>query len=242
LAVQSTYNGEVPLHVGIIMDGNGRWAKARHRPRVFGHQAGVKTVRRIVEDAGDIGIRYLTLYSFSTENWNRPKAEVGALFGLLKQYVNSDLERLHNNDVRIRILGARTGLPDDILEIVEHVETVTKDNTSFGLNIAFNYGGRDEIIRAVRKAAEAGEQIAALTENDLEKYLDTADLPEPELIIRTSGEQRTSNFLLWQSAYSEFVFSDALWPDFSKSDLLSAIGEYNQRDRRFGRLNDAEVA
>ncbi len=224
------------------MDGNGRWAKARHRPRVFGHQAGVKTVRRIVEDAGDIGIRYLTLYSFSTENWNRPKAEVGALFGLLKQYVNSDLERLHNNDVRIRILGARTGLPDDILEIVEHVETVTKDNTSFGLNIAFNYGGRDEIIRAVRKAAEAGEQIAALTENDLEKYLDTADLPEPELIIRTSGEQRTSNFLLWQSAYSEFVFSDALWPDFSKSDLLSAIGEYNQRDRRFGRLNDAEVA
>lgn len=225
------------------MDGNGRWAKARHRPRVFGHQAGVKTVRRIVEDAADIGIRYLTLYSFSTENWNRPKAEVGALFGLLKQYVSSDLERLHKNDVRIRILGTRIGLPDDVLEIVEHVENVTRNNKSFGLNIAFNYGGRNEILRAVNKAALAGEDLTSLDEEGLGKYLDTVDLPEPELIIRTSGEQRMSNFLLWQSAYSELVFTDVLWPDFTKDDLLKAIRDYNARDRRFGALNDdAEVA
>lgn len=225
------------------MDGNGRWAKARHRPRVFGHKAGVETVRRIVEDAGDLGVKNLTLYSFSTENWNRPKAEVSALFGLLKQYVKSDLERLHKNDVRIRIIGSRVGLPEDILEIVEQVEAVTKNNTSFGLNIAFNYGGRDEIVRAVRKAAAAGEDIANLNETIITKYLDTADVPEPELIIRTSGEQRTSNFLIWQSAYSEFVFSDVLWPDFSKEDLVESIQAFNQRDRRYGGLSeDAEVA
>ncbi len=225
------------------MDGNGRWAQARHRPRVFGHQAGVKTVKQIVEDASEIGIQYLTLYSFSTENWNRPKAEVGALFGLLKQYVKSDLERLHKNDVRIRILGSRTGLPDDILEIVNRVESVTRDNESFGLNIAFNYGGRDEIIRAMQKASKAGEDMTTFTEDRLALYLDTHDIPEPELIIRTSGEQRTSNFLLWQSAYSEFVFTDVLWPDFKKEDLQKAIREFNSRDRRYGGLNDdAEVA
>ncbi len=235
--------GEVPQHVGIIMDGNGRWAKARHRPRVFGHQAGVNTVKQIVEDASDIGIRYLTLYSFSTENWNRPKAEVAALFALLKKYVTSDLERLHKNDVRIRIIGSRQGLPADILEIVDRVEDVTRDNKSFGLNIAFNYGGRDEIIRAIGKAAKAGETMDAFNEETLLKYLDTADVPDPELIIRTSGEQRISNFLLWQSAYSEFVFTDVLWPDFSKDDLVEAIRLFNQRDRRYGGLNDdAEVA
>lgn len=225
------------------MDGNGRWAKARHRPRVFGHQAGVKTVKQIVEDASEVGIQYLTLYSFSTENWNRPKAEVGALFGLLKQYVKSDLERLHKNDVRIRILGSRAGLPKDILEIVERVETVTRDNKSFGLNIAFNYGGRDEIVRAVQKAAKAGEDLTALTEDRLGFFLDTDSIPEPELIIRTSGEQRTSNFLLWQAAYSEYVFTDVLWPDFKKADLINAINQFNSRDRRYGGLTeDAEVA
>ena len=240
---QSTYIGDIPLHIGIIMDGNGRWAKARHRPRVFGHQAGVKTVRQIVEDAGDIGIRHLTLYSFSTENWSRPKAEVGALFSLLKQYVKSDLQRLHENDVRIRILGSKDGLPDDILEIVEQVERTTRNNKTFGLNIAFNYGGRDEILRAIRAAAKNGENMTAIDERTLAKYLDTAGIEEPELIIRTSGEQRTSNFLLWQSAYSEFHFTDTLWPDFTKEDLLKAIREYNSRERRFGGLNeDAEVA
>lgn len=235
--------GEIPKHIGIIMDGNGRWAKARLRPRVFGHQAGVKTVRQIVEDAAELGVLNLTLYSFSTENWNRPKAEVSALFGLLKQYVKSDLERLDENDVRIRIIGSRAGLPEDILEIVNQVEEVTRHNKTFGLNIAFNYGGRDEIIRAIQKAADAGEDMADINEAILEKYLDTAGSPEPELIIRTSGEQRTSNFLLWQSAYSEFVFTDVLWPDFTKSDLQDAIREFNRRDRRYGGLNaDAEVA
>lgn len=224
------------------MDGNGRWAKARHRPRVFGHQAGVKTVKRIVEDAADLGIKYLTLYSFSTENWSRPKAEVAALFGLLKQYVDSDLERLHENNVRIRILGSRDGLPEDILEIVCRVEDTTAENTEFGLNIAFNYGGRDEIIRAVRRADLAGEDMQSFTEERLSSYLDTHNYPDPELIIRTSGEHRTSNFLLWQSAYSEFFFSPVLWPDFSRDDLLEAITSYQKRDRRFGALNDAEVA
>jgi len=224
------------------MDGNGRWAKARRRPRVFGHQAGVRTVKQTVEDAGNIGIKYLTLYSFSTENWNRPKAEVSALFGLLKQYVETDLERLHKNDVRIRILGSRQGLPGDILAIIERVEAVTQNNSSFGLNIAFNYGGRDEIIRAIQKAAKAGEQMGAFSEEALDNYLDTVDIPNPDLIIRTSGEHRTSNFLLWQSAYSEFVFTDVLWPDFKKADLLAAIEDYQRRDRRFGNLSDAEVA
>jgi len=239
---ETSYLADLPLHVGIIMDGNGRWAKARHRPRVFGHQAGVKTVRRIVEDAADMGLQYLTLYSFSTENWKRPKAEVGALFGLLKQYVESDLQRLHENDVRIRILGSRAGLPADIIAIVDRVETMTRDNTTFGLNIAFNYGGRDEIIRATRKAAQAGEDMGALTEDIIGRYLDTAGLPSPDLIIRTSGEHRTSNFLMWQSAYSEFVFSDVLWPDFKKSDLVSAITDFQNRERRFGQLTKAEVA
>ncbi len=238
----SKYLPGLPKHIGIIMDGNGRWAKARHRPRVFGHQAGVKTVRRIVEDAADIGIRYLTLYSFSTENWNRPKAEVSALFGLLKQYVESDLERLHENDVRIRILGSRNGLPDEILKIVSQVEEKTKDNKSFGLNIAFNYGGRDEIIRAVQEAAKKGMDLKQFSESDLEHFMDTAGIPDPELIIRTSGEHRISNFLLWQSAYAEYYFTDVLWPDFSKEDLLNAIAAFGQRDRRYGGINEAEVA
>ncbi len=224
------------------MDGNGRWAKARHRPRVFGHQAGVKTVRRIVEDAADIGIKYLTLYSFSTENWSRPKAEVSALFGLLKQYVESDLDRLNKNNVRIRILGSRKGLPSDILEIVQRVEDETAGNAEFGLNIAFNYGGRDEIVRAIKLAVSQGVDVQSLTEERLGMYMDSRGIPDPELIIRTSGEHRTSNFLLWQSAYSEFFFTPVLWPDFSKEDLLAAIASYQSRDRRFGALNDAEVA
>ena len=224
------------------MDGNGRWARARHRPRVFGHQAGVKTVRRIVEDAGDLGIKCLTLYSFSTENWNRPKAEVSALFGLLKQYVDSDLTSLHERGVKIRILGSRTGLSQDILEIIERVEKTTESNEQFDLNIAFNYGGRDEIIRAIQKAAKAGEDMTALTEENLSKYLDSYGLQDPDLIIRTSGEFRTSNFLLWQSAYSEFIFTDVLWPDFTKQDLIKAIETFNGRDRRFGGVKPAEVA
>ena len=224
------------------MDGNGRWAKARHRPRVFGHQEGVKTVRRIVEDAADMGIKYLTLYSFSTENWTRPKAEVAALFQLLKKYVIDDLETLNKNNVRVRIIGSREGLSDDLLETINRVETVTRANSEFFLNVAFNYGGRNEIIRAMQRAGEAGHDLADIDETILGQYLDTAGLPEPELIIRTSGERRVSNFLTWQTAYSEFVFTDVLWPDFSRRDLEKAIAEFQTRERRFGNLNKDEVA
>ena len=224
------------------MDGNGRWAKARHRPRVFGHQEGVKTVRRIVEDAADMGIKYLTLYSFSTENWTRPKAEVAALFQLLKKYVIDDLETLNKNNVRVRIIGSREGLSDDLLETINRVETVTRANSEFFLNVAFNYGGRNEIIRAMQRAGEAGHDLADIDETILGQHLDTAGLPEPELIIRTSGERRVSNFLTWQTAYSEFVFTDVLWPDFSRRDLEKAIAEFQTRERRFGNLNKDEVA
>ncbi len=238
----SKYQADFPLHIAIIMDGNGRWAQARHRPRVFGHQAGVKTVRRIVEDAADIGISHLTLYSFSTENWTRPKAEIAALFALLRQYVEDDLETLDHNNVRVRILGSREGLKDDLLELIDRVESRTKDNTEFNLNIAFNYGGRDEILRATAKAIENGADANALTEADINAHLDTADIPEPDLVIRTSGEKRISNFLMWQTAYSEFVFTDVLWPDFAKKDLENAIAEFQNRERRFGNLNASEVA
>ena len=238
----AAYHADFPLHVAIIMDGNGRWAQARHRPRVFGHQAGVKTVRRIVEDAADLGIQYLTLYSFSTENWTRPKAEIAALFSLLRKYVEDDLETLNRNNVRIRILGSREGLKPDLLELIHRVETTTQANTEFHLNIAFNYGGRDEILRAAAKAAADGKDLAAMKEAELTPYLDTADIPEPDLVIRTSGEKRVSNFLLWQAAYSEFVFTDVLWPDFTKEDLQAAITDYQNRERRFGNLNTSEVA
>jgi len=242
LAGPSAYQADFPLHVAIIMDGNGRWAQARHRPRVFGHQAGVKTVRRIVENAADMGIQHLTLYSFSTENWTRPKAEIAALFNLLRKYVEDDLETLNRNNVRIRILGSRKGLKPDLLELIERVEITTKANTEFHLNIAFNYGGRDEILRAAAKASADGKDLSAMNEADLTPYLDTADLPEPDLVIRTSGEKRISNFLLWQAAYSEFVFTDVLWPDFTKADLQAAISDYQNRERRFGNLNTSEVA
>lgn len=242
MAFKTSYQAKFPVHVAIIMDGNGRWAQARHRPRVFGHQAGVKTVRRIVEDAADLGIKYLTLYSFSTENWTRPKAEIAALFTLLRQYVDDDLDTLDENNVRIRILGSRENLKSDLLELIDKVEGQTKDNTEFHLNIAFNYGGRDELLRAFTKAVAAGEDLSAMKDEDLAPYLDTADIPEPDLVIRTSGETRISNFLLWQAAYSEFVFMDVLWPDFSKNDLEAAITEFQTRERRFGNLNASEVA
>lgn len=238
----TSYQADFPLHVAIIMDGNGRWAKARHRPRVFGHQEGVKTVRRIVEDAADLGIKYLTLYSFSTENWTRPKAEIAALFNLLRQYVEDDLDTLNSNNVRIRIIGSRVGLKNDLLELIKRVETTTQENTEFHLNIAFNYGGRDEILRATAKAVKDGKDLKTLTEAELTPYLDTAEIPEPDLVIRTSGEKRISNFLMWQTAYSEFVFTDVLWPDFSKQDLQDAISDFQNRERRFGNLNASEVA
>ena len=224
------------------MDGNGRWAQARHRPRVFGHQAGVKAVRRVVEDASEMGVKCLTLYSFSTENWSRPKAEIAALFSLLREYVEEDLQTLHDRGVKIRILGSREGLKPDLLALIHRVQSTTAENKDFYLNIAFNYGGRDEFIRATQKAIASGHTAETLTSDVLESFLDTAGLPDPDLVIRTSGEMRVSNFLLWQAAYAEFVFTDVLWPDFTKSDLESAINEYQRRDRRFGNLSSSEVA
>ena len=241
MSTHPNMTGPMP-HIAIIMDGNGRWAQAKHRPRLFGHRAGVKTVRRVVEDARDIGIKCLTLYSFSTENWNRPRAEIRALFDLLKRYVEDDLEELHKNDVRIRIIGSQDGLPDDILTVINQVETRTRGNTTFSLNIAFNYGGRDEILRACRKAMKTGIAPDDLDEAKFDQLLDTADLPQPDLVIRTSGEYRISNFLLWQAAYAEFVFTDVLWPDFTKDDLNAALKDYFSRNRRFGGVKAVDVA
>ena len=238
----STYPGMPPAHIAIIMDGNGRWARARHRPRVFGHTQGVKTVRRVVEGASEIGVKCLTLYSFSTENWTRPKAEITALFNLLREYVESDLETLHGRNVRVRILGSRSGLSPDLLQLIHRVEEKTKHNTAFNLNIAFNYGGRDELLRAAARASAAGWDLATMKESEFEPFLDTAGLPDVDLVIRTSGEKRISNFLLWQAAYAEFVFTDVLWPDFDVSDLQASIDEFKSRDRRFGNLKPSEVA
>lgn len=227
-----------PQHVAIIMDGNGRWAKARGLPRAAGHERGVEALRRTVEAAPDLGIRYLTVFSFSTENWRRPAAEVSALFGLLKAYVQRDLGRLKKEGVRIRVLGRRTGLPADIAELVDKAERETAANSDFYLNIAFNYGGREEILRAAQKMAAAvrkGElDLDAVDEAAFGKFLDTDGIPDPDLLIRTSGEYRLSNFLLWQAAYAELIFTDVLWPDFDKSSLEQAVTEFRNRERRFG--------
>lgn len=231
---------DFPNHVAIIMDGNGRWAKARGFPRAIGHERGVEALRRTVEAAQEIGLKNLTVFSFSTENWRRPVSEVNALFGLLKAYVKRDLNRLADEGVKIRILGTRDGLPDDILELVDRAETRTADNDAFNLCIAFNYGGREEMLRAAKAMAEkiaAGEvEASEIDEDAFSHFLDTDGLPDPDILIRTSGEYRLSNFLIWQAAYAELVFLDVLWPDFGKSHLLDAIEMYRARERRFGGL------
>ncbi len=226
-----------PAHVAIIMDGNGRWAKARGLPRTAGHERGVEALRRTVEAAGDLGIRYLTVFSFSTENWRRPAAEVNTLFALLKAYVQRDLASLKQDGVRVRVIGQRAGLPPDIAELVDRAESETAANSKFHLTIAFNYGSRNEILRAATayaRALAAGEVTGDLTDEAFEAYLDTRDLPDPDLLIRTSGEYRISNFLLWQAAYAELLFVDVQWPDFNRVHLESAISRYHERERRFG--------
>jgi len=225
-------------HVAIIMDGNGRWAAERGLPRVEGHRQGVETVRRIVEASMELGITHLTLFSFSSENWSRPEQEIYDLFGLLRRFVRRDLAELHKNGVKIRVVGSRNGLEDDILRMLDDAVELTKDNNALNLTIAFNYGGRDEIARAAQRIAEdAKEGILApehVTQDRFASYLDTAGLPDPDLLIRTSGELRLSNFLLWQLAYAEFVFVDVYWPDFTKELFEAAISEYQRRNRRFG--------
>jgi undecaprenyl diphosphate synthase len=233
----------MPRHVAIIMDGNGRWAKARMLPRVMGHRAGVAAVRTTVRAAADLGLEYLTLYGFSSENWKRPKTEVNDLMGLLRMYIRDDLEELHRNGVQVRVIGAKTHLEGDIIQLIEEAQARTRDNTKLKLVIAFNYGGQDEIVEAARRIAEdaAAGKLAPqdLTREIFASYLATAGIPDPDLVIRTSGERRLSNFLIWQTAYSEFVFTDTLWPDFTKAHLVAAIDEFKGRDRRFGGLTTA---
>ena len=227
-----------PRHVAVIMDGNGRWAAERGLPRVEGHRQGVETVRQVVEASIELGITHLTLFSFSSENWSRPEQEIYDLFGLLRRFVRRDLAELHKNGVKITVIGSRIGLEDDILRMLDDAVELTKDNTSLNLIIAFNYGGRDEIARAAGRIAEDAKEgrLAPedVTQDRFAAYLDTAGLPDPDLLIRTSGELRLSNFLLWQLAYAEFVFVDAYWPDFNKELFVAAIAEYQRRNRRFG--------
>lgn len=229
-----------PSHVAIIMDGNGRWAEARGLSRSKGHRKGVEAVRAAVRAAGELGIKTLTLFSFSSENWRRPKDEVSELMSLLKIFVRRDLADLHKENVRVSIIGARHNVPSDILPLLEEAENLTRNNTATRLVIAFNYGARDEIARAVRKIADQVEngslQADQVNESTVTAALDTADWNDPELIIRTSGEKRLSNFLLWQAAYSEFIFLDCLWPDFTKAHFEQALDEYRNRNRRFGGL------
>ncbi len=230
-----------PVHVAIIMDGNGRWAAARGLPRREGHRRGVEALRNVVKAAGELGIRYLTIYSFSAENWSRPADEIEDLMGLLKRFVRNDLAELHKNDVRVRIIGQRATLKPDIRALLNEAEELTKDNSGPTLVVAFNYGAQQEIAEAARRLAE---QVARgeLTPDEIDaakiaSELHTKDIPDPDLIIRTSGEQRLSNFLLWQAAYSEFLFVPTHWPDFDRASLEAAIEEFRKRERRFGGLS-----
>lgn len=226
------------LHVAIVMDGNGRWAKRRGLPRQFGHSHGVDAIRRIVQSAPELGVRWLTLYSWSTENWKRPAGEVAEVMRLLKLYVDSDLEKLAREGVRLRILGSREGLSPEIAAIIERAEARTAQNDRFFLQVAFNYGGRADIVEAaralMREAKEGGIEPEALTAEVFEQRLSTRALPPLDLMVRTSGEQRLSNFLLWESAYSEFVFQDVLWPDFAPEHLKAALDDFHKRERRYG--------
>ncbi|WP_449257432.1 isoprenyl transferase [Bosea sp. (in: a-proteobacteria)] len=239
--MSSGQGAPTPTHVAIIMDGNGRWAQMRGLPRQEGHRRGLEALRRTVRNASDLGIGVLTLYSFSTENWRRPQAEVSFLMGLLRHFVEKDLAELSAANVQVRIIGSRQDLAPDLRRLVEHAEARTRGNTGLILAIAFNYGARDEIVRAARALAAdavAGRiEPCAIDEAALSARLDTHDLPDPELVIRTSGETRISNFLLWQAAYAEFVFTPVMWPDFDRAAFEDALAQYRQRERRFGGLS-----
>jgi undecaprenyl diphosphate synthase len=228
----------LPRHIAIIMDGNGRWAQARGLPRVAGHRRGADAVRRTVAAAGEIGVPYLTLFGFSSENWKRPSEEIDDLMGLLRHYLRREIAELHREGARLRVIGDLDRLAPDIVSLIDHAMRLTCANSTVTLTIALSYGGRAEIVTAVRRiaqqVAEGSLAVAAIDEACLAKHLLTADLPDPDLLIRTSGEQRISNFLLWQCAYAELVFTKTLWPDFAKSDLAEAIDEYCGRERRYG--------
>ncbi|MFQ5938698.1 MAG: isoprenyl transferase [Alphaproteobacteria bacterium] len=227
-----------PVHVAIIMDGNGRWAQARGLPRTEGHRQGAEAVRRTVNCAGNLGISYLTLYGFSSENWKRSAAEIGDLMGLLRLYLRSEIAELHKNGIRLKVIGNRERLDPDIVALIEDAERRTEGNTALNLTVALSYGSRSEIAMAARRLAE--QAVAARLDPadiDMEmfaRHLETVGMPDPDLVIRTSGEKRLSNFLLWQSAYAELVFVDTLWPDFDERDLENAIQEFHRRERRYG--------
>ncbi|HXU59942.1 MAG TPA: isoprenyl transferase [Verrucomicrobiae bacterium] len=237
-ALPATAEPKPPVHVAIIMDGNGRWAKARGLPRVAGHKRGAEAVRRTVTGAAELGIQYLTLYGFSSENWKRPPAEIDDLMGLLRLYLNNEIDELDRKGVRLRVIGQRSRLQPDIVRLIEGAERRTAGNRKLNLIVALSYGGRAEIVEAARCIAEgvrAGRvDPAEVDENQFERFLYTAGIPDPDLLIRTSGEKRISNFLLWQCAYTELVFLERLWPDFTRNDLENAITEYHGRDRRYG--------
>lgn len=232
----------IPNHVAIILDGNGRWAKKKHMPRNYGHMKGANAVEKILEDAHDIGIKYLTVYAFSTENWNRPESEVEALMKILRNYLKDCIERSNKNNMRVRVIGERTRLSDDIIVRINELEERTKDNTGINFTIAINYGSRDEIVRAVRRIAldckEEKLSVEDISDSLISNYLDTKEIPDPDLLIRTSGEERLSNFLMWQLAYTEFYFTDVLWPDFDRKELIKAVEKYNSRNRRFGGIEE----
>jgi undecaprenyl diphosphate synthase len=227
-----------PRHVAVIMDGNGRWARQRGLPRVEGHRMGIRSVRAVVECAREIGISYLTLYAFSTENWGRPRTEVTTLMGLLREFLIRELPDLNKHGIRLHVIGETGRLPSHVRGVLDHAVAATGRNSSMTLTLALSYAGRNEIVRAARKlaaAAAAGKILPeSITDEDVAGSLDTAGIPDPDLVIRTSGEIRVSNFLLWQAAYAEFVFTDVLWPDFGKPEFLAALEEYSHRDRRFG--------
>ena len=232
----------VPQHVAIILDGNGRWAKSKGMPRNYGHAQGSKNVERICEDAYKMGIKYLTVYAFSTENWSRPKGEVDALMTLLRNYMKTCLNTAKKNRMKVRVIGDKTGLDPDIQTRIRELEEASKDNDGLNFTIAINYGSRDEIARAVRHISEdvaAGKlDPTSVTEETISNYLDTAGIPDPDLLIRTSGELRLSNFFMWQLAYTEFYFTNTPWPDFTKEELAEAIEKYNSRDRRYGGVKE----
>lgn len=236
----------MPEHIAIIMDGNGRWAAERGLTRSEGHKKGVETVRETVRAAIDLGLPYLTLFSFSSENWSRPQSEIRDLMTLLRRFIRSDLADLHKHGVRIRIIGARTGIEGDIIRLIEDAVALTSSNDGLQLTVAFNYGSRDEIARAARSMAELVQDGTLkpkdITPERLSTFLDTSELPDPDLLIRTSGEVRLSNFLLWQCAYTEFVFPDIYWPDFTRQTLEESILTFRNRDRRFGGLRARSTA
>ncbi len=233
----------IPGHVAIILDGNGRWAKSKGMPRNYGHTAGAKNVETICRACHDIGIKYLTVYAFSTENWSRPKDEVAALMLLLRNYLKTCRKTASKNNMRVRVIGDRRGLDSDIVETIADLEEYTKAFDGLNFTIALNYGSRDELVRAINRIEkdrregklDAGEDIS---ESLISSYLDTFDIPDPDLLIRTSGEQRLSNFLLWQCAYTEFYFADVHWPDFNENELKKAVEAYSKRDRRYGNVNE----